>query len=48
MLNLGHSLGHALESYYRMPHGLAVGQGLIFAVQWSEHQGYFAVLILRK
>lgn len=41
VLNLGHSLGHALESYYGLAHGVAVGQGLIFAVQWSQHQGYF-------
>jgi len=41
ILNLGHSLGHALESYYGLTHGLAVGQGLIFSIQWSEHQGYF-------
>jgi 3-dehydroquinate synthase len=41
ILNLGHSLGHALESYYGLAHGVAVGQGLIFAIQWSEHQGYF-------
>ncbi len=41
VLNLGHSLGHALESYYKLAHGLAVGLGLIFAIQWSEHQGYF-------
>jgi 3-dehydroquinate synthase len=41
LLNLGHSLGHALESYYGLAHGVAVGEGLIFAIQWSEHQGYF-------
>ncbi len=41
ILNLGHSLGHALESYYGLAHGVAVGQGLIFALKWSEHQGYF-------
>ncbi|HMN68012.1 MAG TPA: hypothetical protein PKC28_05685 [Bdellovibrionales bacterium] len=41
VLNLGHSLGHALESYYGLAHGVAVGQGLIFATQWSQHQGYF-------
>lgn len=40
VLNFGHSLGHALESYYGLAHGLAVAQGLIFALQWSEHQGY--------
>ena len=41
ILNLGHSLGHALESYHQLPHGLAVAQGLIFALHWSAHQGYF-------
>lgn len=41
VLNLGHSMGHALESYYRLPHGVAVGQGLMFALEWSAHQGYF-------
>lgn len=41
VLNLGHSLGHALESYYGLAHGVAVGQGLIFALQWSAHQGYY-------
>lgn len=41
ILNLGHTLGHALETHYSIPHGVAVGEGLIFAVQWSEHQGYF-------
>jgi len=41
VLNLGHSLGHALESYYGLAHGVAVGQGLIFAIQWSEHKGYY-------
>ena len=41
ILNLGHSLGHALESYYGIAHGQAVGEGLIFALRWSAHQGYF-------
>lgn len=41
LLNLGHSLGHALEGHYGLAHGVAVGEGLIFALQWSEHQGYF-------
>lgn len=40
VLNLGHSLGHPLESYYGIPHGIAVAQGLVFALQWSQHQGY--------
>ncbi len=40
VLNLGHSLGHVLESYYNLAHGLAVGMGLNFAVRWSQHRGY--------
>lgn len=42
ILNLGHSLGHALESYYELPHGVAVAEGLIFALHWSHHQGYLS------
>lgn len=42
VLNLGHSLGHPLESYYGLPHGIAVAQGLVFALQWSQHQGYLS------
>jgi 3-dehydroquinate synthase len=40
VLNLGHSLGHALETYFEIPHGVAVGQGLVFAINWSQHQGF--------
>ena len=40
ILNLGHTLGHALESYHKLAHGVAVGEGLLFALLWSEHQGY--------
>lgn len=40
VLNLGHTLGHVLESYYGLPHGIAVGQGLVFVAHWSHHQGY--------
>ncbi len=37
-LNLGHTLGHAVESYYRykISHGEAVGIGLIYALEISE------------
>ncbi|WP_337845049.1 3-dehydroquinate synthase family protein [Thermus sp.] len=33
LLNLGHTLGHALEAYsrHRLPHGAAVAYGLLFA-----------------
>ena len=39
-LNLGHTLGHVLESYFETPHGLAVGLGCQFAVEWSRHRGH--------
>jgi 3-dehydroquinate synthase len=40
-LNLGHTLGHALESFYRfkIPHGEAVGIGLIYSLKISEKLG---------
>lgn len=40
VLNLGHSLGHVLEGYFGIPHGTAVGEGLLFSCLWSHHQGY--------
>ncbi len=39
ILNLGHTLGHVLEKKCGIPHGMAVGQGLIFASKWSERKG---------
>jgi len=40
-LNLGHTLGHALESFYhyRIFHGEAVGIGLIYSLKISESLG---------
>ncbi|MGZ3768189.1 MAG: 3-dehydroquinate synthase family protein [Bdellovibrio sp.] len=35
VLNLGHTVGHVLESYYGLPHGIAVNYGLDFALRWS-------------
>lgn len=35
ILNLGHTLGHVLEVYYQLPHGIAVNYGLDFALRWS-------------
>lgn len=35
LLNLGHTLGHVLESYYQLPHGVAINYGLDFALRWS-------------
>lgn len=35
MLNLGHTLGHVIESELKMAHGVAVLYGLGFALTWS-------------
>lgn len=36
LLNLGHTAGHAFETLYKLPHGFAVGLGLIVACIISE------------
>lgn len=41
-LNLGHTLGHVLESVHQLPHGLAVAQGLHFALAVSRKLGFLA------
>lgn len=38
LLNLGHTVGHILESALKIPHGLAVGYGLEFALEWSRQR----------
>ena len=43
ILNLGHTFGHALESYYGISHGLAVGLGLVFSTHWSHHHGFLSL-----
>ncbi|WP_413292502.1 hypothetical protein ACLSU7_13945 [Bdellovibrio sp. HCB185ZH] len=35
VLNLGHTVGHVLESYYELPHGIAINYGLDFALRFS-------------
>ncbi len=44
LLNLGHTLGHALEAWsgYAIPHGLAVARGLHFAVSLAVERGLLA------
>jgi 3-dehydroquinate synthase len=39
LLNFGHTLGHAIEQYYSMPHGHAVAIGMVFASRISQHFG---------
>lgn len=48
LLNLGHTLGHVIEVAQGVPHGQAVGQGLIFALRWSLHQKYLSRHTFRK
>lgn len=38
-LNLGHTIGHILETQHQLPHGLAVAQGLHFALELSTERG---------
>jgi 3-dehydroquinate synthase len=40
ILNFGHTFGHALESSsnYTIAHGLAVGMGMIIAIQFSKNE----------
>ena len=35
ILNFGHTVGHILESYHQLPHGIAINYGMDFALQWS-------------
>jgi 3-dehydroquinate synthase len=42
-LNFGHTVGHALESAAasrseNLPHGIAVGLGMMVSLHWSAHQ----------
>lgn len=41
-LNLGHTTGHIFESLYTLPHGIAVGQGLLFSLNWSFHKNFIS------
>lgn len=39
ILNLGHTMGHVLESHLKLSHGEAVAQGLLFSLAWSFRRG---------
>jgi 3-dehydroquinate synthase len=43
ILNLGHTLGHALEKQLSIPHGKAVFYGLDFAVEFSKNKGLLKI-----
>lgn len=40
LLNLGHTIGHVLESYFKLSHGESVRLGLLFSVRWSFQRKY--------
>lgn len=48
ILNLGHTLGHALEASTKQSHGLCVLQGLIFSLRWSQEKGFIASDFVNK
>lgn len=39
ILNFGHTFGHVLETFYRIPHGVAVTQGMLIAAELSVWTG---------
>ena len=39
ILNFGHTFGHVLETHHRIPHGLAVAQGMMIAAELSVWKG---------
>jgi 3-dehydroquinate synthase len=39
ILNFGHTFGHVLETCHKIPHGLAVAQGMIIAAELSVWKG---------
>ena len=41
-LNLGHTVGHILESVESLPHGWAVLGGLLFSLNWSYYKGFLS------
>jgi 3-dehydroquinate synthase len=38
LLNFGHTLGHAIENMYQLPHGHSVSIGMVYACKLSENQ----------
>lgn len=42
LLNLGHTLGHVIESQLGLAHGHAVALGLLFSARWSHRCGWLS------
>lgn len=39
ILNFGHTWGHVLEAAIPLPHGTAIAQGMLFALEWGRIRG---------
>lgn len=48
ILNLGHTVGHVLETLFGLPHGVAINYGLSFALKWSVQEGFLSEKSLWK
>jgi len=48
LLNFGHTLGHALELHFRIPHGEAVTYGMLFSLYWSHKKWTLSNDFLRE
>ncbi len=47
-LNLGHTIGHAVEKVFHIPHGEAVGIGLKFAARFANRLGQLSNTNMRR
>lgn len=42
ILNLGHTMGHVFESYFKWSHGTSVWAGIIFTLRYSYNKGFLS------
>ena len=51
ILNLGHTIGHAIEkvlNYSGITHGHAVGIGIVTELKWMVSEGYLEISVLKR
>ncbi|MDD4526887.1 MAG: 3-dehydroquinate synthase [Candidatus Margulisbacteria bacterium] len=48
LLNFGHTIGHAIEKVYGIPHGQAVAVGMKYAIRLSVNKGYLKESVAKK